>query len=212
MRPLLPLFLNVSGREVLLVGGGTVAAAKLRQLVAAGARATVVAPAVREEIEVVAGDAQVRIVRREFVDSDLDAVWLAVAAATPAVNARVAEAAAARRIFVNAVDDPTNATAYMSGVVRRQGVTLAISTGGIAPALTSLLREALDTLLPEDLSDWIRTACETRIGWRRDGVRIENRKRQLLEALNERYEGRSRPAGSISPPAPTLDGSENSWL
>src|SRR5262245_24227491 len=112
MRPLLPLFLNVSGREVLLVGGRGVGASKLRQLVAAGARVTVVAPVVCGEVAVAAGDARVVIMRREFVDSDLDAVWLAVAAATPAVNARVAEAAAARRIFVNAVDDPANATAY----------------------------------------------------------------------------------------------------
>src|SRR6476661_5937346 len=151
MRPLLPLFLNVSGREVLLVGGGPVAAAKLRQLVAAGARVTVVAPTFSGEMEVAPGDAHVVMVRREFVESDLDAVWLAIAAATPAVNARVSDAAAARRIFVNAVDDPANATAYMGGIVRRQGLTVAISTSGVAPALTSLLREALETLLPDDL-------------------------------------------------------------
>jgi siroheme synthase-like protein len=212
MSPLLPLFLNVSGREILLVGGGAVAAAKLRQLVAAGARVTVIAPRVGAEMEAVAGGARVVIVRREFVDSDLDAVWLAVAAATAAVNARVAEAAAARRIFVNAVDDPANATAYMSGVVRRQGVTVAISTSGVAPALTSLLREALDTLLPEDLSDWIRIACETRIAWRRDGVAIGDRKRQLLEALNRGYPGQPRPTHSTSSAVPTPDGWENSWL
>jgi siroheme synthase-like protein len=211
MSPLLPLFLNVSGREVLLVGGGAVAAAKLRQLVAAGARVTVVAPTVGAEMEVVAGDTHV-VMRREFVDSDLDTVWLAIAAATPSVNARVSEAAAARRIFVNAVDDPANATAYMSGVVRRQGVTVAISTSGVAPALTSLLREALDTLLPADLSDWIRTARETRIGWRRDGVAIKDRKRQLLEALNRRYTGQHSPTQSTSPAVQTLEGSENSWL
>ena len=53
----------------------------------------------------------------------------------------MAEAAEARRIFVNAVDDPANASAFLSGVVRRDGVTLAISTSGAAPALTALLRE-----------------------------------------------------------------------
>ena len=56
---------------------------------------------------------------------------------------------------MNAVDDPANATAYLSGVVRRDGVTIAISTSGQAPALTSLLREALDALLPRDLPAWI---------------------------------------------------------
>jgi uroporphyrin-III C-methyltransferase / precorrin-2 dehydrogenase / sirohydrochlorin ferrochelatase len=212
MRPLLPLFLNVSGREVLLVGGGPVAAAKLAQLLGAGARVTVVAPAFSREMEVAAGEASVVIARREFVESDLDAVWLVIAAATPAVNVRVSEAAAARRIFVNAVDDPANATAYMGGIVRRETVTVAISTGGAAPALTSLLREALDALLPDDLSDWIRSARETRVAWRRDGVPMKDRKRLLLEALNGRYAGQPGPVRSPSAAVPMPDESENSCL
>ena len=56
----------------------------------------------------------------------------------------MAAAAEPRRIFVNAVDDPANASAFLSGTVRRDGVTIAISTSGDAPALTALLREALD--------------------------------------------------------------------
>ncbi len=63
----------------------------------------------------------------------------------------MAGAAEARRVFVNAVDDPANATAFLSGVVRRDGVTVAISTSGDAPGLTALLREALDAILPRDL-------------------------------------------------------------
>ena len=88
-----------------------------------------------------------------FEPADLDGAWLVVAAATPEVNRQVAEVAETRRIFVNAVDDPANATAFLSGVVRRDGVTLAISTSGDAPALTALLREALDALLPRDLGE-----------------------------------------------------------
>ena len=60
----------------------------------------------------------------------------------------MAAAADARQVFVNAVDDPANASAYLGGVVRRGGVTLAISTDGHAPALAGLLREGLDALLP----------------------------------------------------------------
>ena len=90
-----------------------------------------------------------------FVPADLDGAWLVVAAATPEVNREVADAAEARRMFVNAVDDPANATAFLSGVVRRDGVTLAISTSGDAPALTALLREALDAVLPRDLRSWM---------------------------------------------------------
>ena len=105
---LLPLFLDLTSRRVLLVGGGPVAAAKLDQLLAALADVRVVSLDVHEQIE----RSGVPIARRAFQAVDLDGAWLVVAAATPDVNREVAVAAEARRIFVNAVDDPVNASAY----------------------------------------------------------------------------------------------------
>jgi uroporphyrin-III C-methyltransferase/precorrin-2 dehydrogenase/sirohydrochlorin ferrochelatase len=183
MSSLLPLFVNLAGRRVVLVGGGPVAAAKLQQLVAARADVCVVAPHVDPGIE----GAGVTVFRREFQPADLDGAWLVVAAATPAVNRQVAEAAQARRIFVNAVDDPENASAFLSGVVRRDGVTLAISTDGAAPGLTALLRQALDAILPNDLGEWVREARRQRVLWRRDGVPMAERRPLLLDALNRLY-------------------------
>src|SRR6187549_316955 len=132
-----PVFLKLDGRRVLLVGGGPVAASKLDGLLEAGARVTVVAPEVRPEIERAGVDVQ----RRPFATSDLEGSWWVVAAAPPDVNRQVLEAAEARGVWVNAVDDPPNATAYLGGVVRKSDVTVAISTGGRAPALAGLLRE-----------------------------------------------------------------------
>lgn len=199
MTDLLPLFLNLAGRPVLLVGGGTVAVSKLAQLVATGADLCVVAPEVRQEI-VASG---VRIERRPFVESDLDGVWLVIAAALPEVNRVVAAAAHRRRLFVNAVDDPANATAYLSGVVRRDGVTLAISSRGDAPGLTGLLREALDAVLPRDLRLWMDEARRQRVRWRRDGVPMEARRPLLLTALNVLYDRRARTARAAAPTVPT---------
>jgi siroheme synthase-like protein len=242
MPELLPLFLNLTGRAVLLVGGGVVAAAKLTQLIAAGATVRVVAPEVREEIEGLARDIQphgadgerksfpqITITRRPFEPSDLDGVWLVVAAATPEANRQVAAAAEPLRLFVNAVDDPANASAYLSGVVRRDGVTLAISTSGEAPALTALLREGIDALLPRDLPAWIDEARLERAAWRRDGVPMPERKPKLLRALNALYGGSvERPsfgdlgiapnsaaveaAAEGGPRVPWLSGPEDSWL
>ena len=183
MSELLPLFVNLEGRRVVLVGGGPVAASKLVQLLAARADVRVVSPEVHPDIE----RAGVAIDRRAFRPSDLDGAWLVVAAATPAVNREVAVAAEARRVFVNAVDDPANASAFLSGVVRRDGVTLAISTSGDAPGLTGLLREALDAVLPRDLGRWMREARRLRPIWRRDGVPMAARRPLLLEALNTLY-------------------------
>src|SRR5262249_8539671 len=125
--------------------------------------------------------------RRPFAPANLDGAWLVVAAATPAVNREVAEAAEARHVFVNAVDDPANASAFLSGVVRRDGVTIAISTSGDAPALTALVREALEALLPRDLAAWVWRARTERAAWKRDGVPMEARKPRLLRALNDLY-------------------------
>src|SRR5262245_9572407 len=158
MSAMFPAFLDLTGRKVVVVGGGPVAAGKIEALVAAGARVTVVAPDIRPEIEATG----VEIVRREFVDADLDGAWWVVAAAPPGVNRRVRAAADARRIFVNAVDDPQHATAYLGGVVRRDGVTIAISTDGRAPALAGLLREALDGFLPREIDRWLEASDEAR--------------------------------------------------
>src|SRR3954469_14852176 len=187
---LLPLFLNLSGRRVVLVGGGPVAAAKLQQLLAAAADVHVVAPEVVEEIERTAASCGVVIERRPFVPEDLDAAWLVVAAATPEVNRDVAAAAESRRLFVNAVDDPANASAFLSGVIRREGVTIAVSTSGDAPGLTALIRQGFDELLPRrDLAEWLREARRQRRQWKADGVPMDERRPLLLQALNRLYQG-----------------------
>lgn len=183
MRDLLPLFVDLRSRRVVLVGAGAVAATKFRQLRAAGADLVVVAPAVHEEIAA----SGVAVLRREFVPSDLDGAWLVVAAATGEVNQQVRAAADERRVFVNAVDDPLNATAFLGGVVRRSGVTVAISTGGEAPGLAGLLREAIDAVLPKDLGEWMSVARTERAKWRKEGVPMDARRPLLLEALNRIY-------------------------
>lgn len=181
--PLYPVFLKLAGRPVLLVGGGAVAAAKLEGLLAAGARVTVVAPEIRPEV----ARAGVIVHHRAFEDADVDGMWWVVAAAPADVNRRVQAAAEARRVFVNAVDDPTHATAYLGGVVRRADVTVAISTGGRAPALAGLLREAIDRLLPPDLGEWLTAADEVRRQWKQDAVPMEERRPRLLQVLNDLY-------------------------
>jgi uroporphyrin-III C-methyltransferase/precorrin-2 dehydrogenase/sirohydrochlorin ferrochelatase len=178
-----PVFLRLGGRPVLVVGGGEVASGKIAALLAAGAQVTVVAPRVAPQIR----GAGVRVDERAFDARDLDGHWFAVAAATPEVNREVARAAEARRIFVNAVDDTDSASAYLGGLLRKAGVTLAISTDGRAPALAGLLREALEAVLPDDLEAWLRTAHELRAAWKSARVPLPDRRPLLLRALNRLY-------------------------
>jgi len=155
---LFPLFLKLDGRKVVVVGAGPVAASKLATLRGTGAAVVVIAPEVSEAVE----SEGVAIERRAFRPEDLDGAWLAIAAAPPEVNSAVAAEAGRRRIFVNAVDDPERASAYAGGVVRRAGMTFAISSSGAAPALAGLLREGLEALLPGDLDAWVARASALR--------------------------------------------------
>jgi siroheme synthase-like protein len=189
--PLLPVFLKLKGRSVLLVGGGAVATEKLAVLRRAGARVTVVSPEVSPAIT----RSRVRILRRPFRASDVKGHWFVVSAATPEVNRAVSRAAARARVFVNAVDDPANATVYLGGVVRRDGVTVAISTSGEAPALAGLLREGLDDLLPQDVGRWMTEARRARKRWRANGTPVRERRPELLQALSRLYASRKAKDG-----------------
>ncbi len=182
---LYPAFLKLDGLRVVVVGGGPIAAGKLDGLLTAGARVTVIAPAITNAIRVLGK--QVTLVERAFVPSDLDGARWVVAAAPPAINQQVAAAATARGLFVNAVDDTSAATAYLGGVIRRGEVEVAISTGGTAPALAGLLREALDALLPPELERWVEIAQKARADWKRSGTPITARRSLLLRALVQRY-------------------------
>ena len=203
------MFLKLTGRRVVVVGGGPVAASKLAALQAAGAEILVVAPEVCEDIRA----AGVAIELRPFAPADLDGAWFVVAAAPPDVNRQVAQEGEARQVFVNAVDDPDNASVYLGGVVRRGGVVLGISTEGSAPALAGLLREAIDAVLPADLETWSLRARELRPSWRTRQVPMEARRPELLEALNSLYEARQSAAratahatGSAEQPAHAAHG------
>ena len=181
---LYPVFLKLEGLEVVVVGGGVVAAGKIDGLLAAGAHVTVVAPHVVPEIR---AKANVEVIEEPFRAAHLTYARWVIAAATPDVNRDVAAAAATRGLFVNAVDDTRVATAYLGGVVRRGPVEIAISTGGLAPALAGLLREALEALLPEDLHKWIEVANEARRDWKARNVPMPERRPLLLRALERIY-------------------------
>jgi uroporphyrin-III C-methyltransferase/precorrin-2 dehydrogenase/sirohydrochlorin ferrochelatase len=187
MDHLFPAFLKLAGRKVLVVGGGPVAAAKVAALRPTGARLVVVAPEIADAI----GGAGVELRRRPFRARDLDGAWFVVSAAPKDVNRRVARAAEKRRIFVNAVDDPSQATVYLGGVLRRSNVTIAISTAGRAPALAGLLREGLDALLPADLDTWFERADALKAEWRSTGVPMEARRPALVDAIAAIYDGRT---------------------
>jgi siroheme synthase-like protein len=179
---LLPLFLRLEGKLALVVGGGAVAERKIASLLDVGARVRVVAPDGSDEVKRLAREGRFEWRERAFADADVEGAWLVYAAtSSPEVQRSVATAAEARRVFCVAVDDPPNASAYSAAVVRRPPMVVAISSSGAAPALTRLLREVIEHVLPAD--EWIRRAEELRAQWLRDGTPMGDRFAQLVREI-----------------------------
>ncbi|HEX6444660.1 MAG TPA: NAD(P)-dependent oxidoreductase, partial [Streptosporangiales bacterium] len=143
-----PLFLDVAGRPVLVVGGGRVAARRAAALADAGADVRVVAPEACDEI---ASDGRLCWERRRYRTADLDGVWLVQAATDdPGVNAAVAAAAAARRVFCVRADDASGGTARTPAVAHVDDVTVAVGVGG-DPRTARAVRDAVRTRVALDL-------------------------------------------------------------
>jgi uroporphyrin-III C-methyltransferase/precorrin-2 dehydrogenase/sirohydrochlorin ferrochelatase len=145
----LPIFLNIRAQNCLLVGGGEVALRKAVLLDKAGARVRVVAPIIIPELQalVIAGAGELCV--RKFQETDLDGVFLVVAATDDeAVNAQVSDAARIRGLPVNVVDKPSLCSFIVPAIVDRSPVVIAISSGGASPILTRKLKEKLEIMIP----------------------------------------------------------------
>jgi siroheme synthase-like protein len=182
---LYPLFLKLDGLRVLVVGAGAVAERKVMSLLAAGARLRVVAPRATEKIRRLAQEGTVEWEARPFEDADIEGNWLVIASTSDAeLQRRVAAAAAPRRIFVVAVDDPAHASAYSGAVVRRTPFTIAVSSSGATPALTRLVREIIEQVLPS--TEWVEHAKRLRAKWLAEGTPTGDRFAELVKTIKER--------------------------
>lgn len=165
--PLFPLFLDLRGRRVLVVGGGAVAARKIGALLEAAADVAVVAPALNAELAALVRSKRIAHLGAAFDPAQLDGAWLVIAATDdPASNRAVADAAHARRRWVNVVDDAELASAQLPARVQRGPLQLAISSGGAAPMLARHLREQLETRLDESLGALAQLFIDLRGGIR----------------------------------------------
>jgi uroporphyrin-III C-methyltransferase/precorrin-2 dehydrogenase/sirohydrochlorin ferrochelatase len=138
-----PLLLDLAGRRVVVVGGGRVATRRVRSLLDAQADVLVVAPRHSPEL----AEWGVPVVGREFRPEDLDGAWLALACTdSPGVNAAVADAAAGRSLFCVRSDAAGEGSARTPAVLRRDGLTVAV-TGGDDPLRAVALRDAISVAL-----------------------------------------------------------------
>ena len=178
----LPLFAALNDRPVLVVGGGEVAARKILLLKRAGANVRIVARQLEPSLAGLVEAQGAEWLATEFDDSQLDSVFLVIAATDDAeLNQRIFDAANARHRLVNVVDNQPLCSFIFPSIVDRSPLLVAISSGGTAPVLARLLREKIEALLPTNLgrmaqaaSYWrhhiqtrLKTVAERRRFWER---------------------------------------------
>jgi siroheme synthase-like protein len=146
-----PVNLLVDGRCCVVVGAGRIAARKIAALLDAGADVRVIAPEAVDEIRDWHAAGRLTWAARRFVPEDLDDAWLATTATSdPETNLAVFRAGEARRLWVNAADDPTNCSFTLMSLVRQGDLVVTVGTGGRSPALATFLRNHVrDEMGPE---------------------------------------------------------------
>jgi len=182
-----PVFLDLSGRRSIVIGGGAVAQRKVEGLLAAGAQITVVSRTICEAFGSLLRQCSIKYLARSYQEGDLAGFAIAFAATNDeAVNHAIFAEARSRGVWVNCADDSTRCDFIMPGVIRRGELTVAVSTGGASPAATRAVREELEEYMTDGLAELVQTALE---------VRTELRQRSIntsAEAWNQALKGECR--------------------
>ncbi|WP_298032102.1 siroheme synthase CysG [uncultured Dysosmobacter sp.] len=143
-----PFFVDLEGRNGLIVGGGTVALRKAEKLLSFGPRLTVAAPDILPALEALPG---LTFLRQPFSPEMLEGIAFVIAATDDrALNREIAAQCQARRVPANAVDDQDSCTFLFPALVKQDSLTIGISTGGASPMAAAYLKDQISALLPED--------------------------------------------------------------
>ena len=155
----LPVFLKLSRRRCLIVGGGVVAERKSRLLIRTGADVTVLSPTITEELAARVEDGELSHAPEMYRASLLQDQFMVVAATNdPDLNRQIGADAELAGCLYNVVDDTQASQVYLPAIVDRSPVIVAIGTGGTAPVLARKLKSQIETLLPQRIGDLARQA------------------------------------------------------
>jgi precorrin-2 dehydrogenase / sirohydrochlorin ferrochelatase len=198
---LFPMFMKLEGRSCLVVGAGTVGEPKIKSLIEAGASVRVVALQVTAAVGEWAESGAISWEARAFKSTDLDGVFLIIAATNNRdLNAAIFREARRRNILCNVVDDPEYCDFYYPAVVRRGDLQLAISTNGHSPALAQRIRRELEIQFGPEYGEWLEQLGRTRQELFASKINPEQRRRLLHElASREAFKKASEADFNIDP-------------
>lgn len=153
---LFPMFVDLQGQDIVVIGAGEVALRKIEQLVKFFPKLTVIAPAIHEEIRVLSQIHAITLLEREYVIEDCDNRFLVIAALDDLGEQEKIYSACMRvKTPVNCVDSPALCSFIFPALIVQGDLCVGINTSGKAPAVSSALRQYLTKLIPEGISDLI---------------------------------------------------------
>ena len=161
--PYYPIFLELSNKKCLVVGGGEVAERKVESLLESLADVTVVSPKVTERIRALADSDKVTLILRDFEPQDLGEMMLVIAATDDrAVNSEISDLAQRRRMLVNIVDDPELCNFIVPATVRRGDLQICVSTSGGSPMLAKRIRREIEAKYGVEYGEFLSLLSEAR--------------------------------------------------
>jgi precorrin-2 dehydrogenase/sirohydrochlorin ferrochelatase len=184
LNPYYPVFLDLSKKNVLVIGGGEVALRKILTLMKHGADITVIAKTAHPKTAFLARQKKIKLEKRAFENADLKNTDLVICATNdPALNQQVGGQCRKKKIWVNVVDHPALCSFIVPSIVQEGNVTLAISTGGASPALAKFLRKQIEPLLGKEIGLLAETLKKFREPLKQ--LPIEKRKKVLNHILKD---------------------------
>src|SRR5215472_11069265 len=157
------MFLKLEGQRCLVVGAGDVAESKIAGLLEAAANVRVVAPEATSRVQSWAAAGQIEWLARRCDPSDLDGMFLVVAATfSPELHEQIHAEAQRRGVLCNVVDVPELCDFYYPAVARRGALQIAVSTSGQSPALAQRLRKELEEQFGPEYEAWLKQLGEER--------------------------------------------------
>jgi precorrin-2 dehydrogenase / sirohydrochlorin ferrochelatase len=160
---LFPMFFKLNGKQVVVVGAGTIGESKVAGLLETGARIRVIAPEASGQVRDWARRGTVELELRPFVAADLEGAFLAVVATSSrTLNERVYREAQKRGVLCNVVDVPDLCDFFYPSVVRRGDLQIAVSTAGQSPSLAQKIRQQLEKQFGPGYAEWVAQLGETR--------------------------------------------------
>lgn len=178
---LYPVFLKMDKLQLLLVGGGIVAAEKLRFLFKSSpnANVTIIAKELNDETKELSALLQAKVFEREFLMDDVNGFDVIIAATNDRdLNTQIWQAAKQKRILINVADTPDLCDFYLGGIVTKGDLKIAVSTNGKSPTMAKRIREFLEEILPDETDDLLQNLHEYR-------SRLKGNFEEKVRTLNE---------------------------